>query len=147
MPQSHRLSRRAVLEVTELADEPLLRLSSSFASHCWFEAACQVRAYSAARAARKRRAADADRIGPDRHGVAVVPSPVRIPRTGVRAAVVVHRGVSIGRWTVAAWDSRASCAYACNSSKSWPPLPAQLSGARIQSAAPLRTAATGEVIN
>jgi DNA-binding transcriptional LysR family regulator len=37
------------------------------------------------------------------HGVAVVPSPVRIPRAGVRAAVVVHRGVSIGRWTVAAW--------------------------------------------
>src|SRR6185503_11063204 len=42
MPQSHRLSRRAVLDVTELADEPLLRLNSSFASHAWFAAACQV---------------------------------------------------------------------------------------------------------
>ena len=29
-------------DVTELADEPLLRLNSSFASHAWFAAACQV---------------------------------------------------------------------------------------------------------
>src|SRR5580698_5113220 len=42
MPQGHRLSRRAVLDVTDLANEPLLRLGSSFASHGWFEAACQV---------------------------------------------------------------------------------------------------------
>ena len=38
------------------------------------------------------------------HGIAVVPSPVRIPRAGVRVAVVVHRGVPIGRWAVAAWE-------------------------------------------
>jgi hypothetical protein len=31
--QGHRLGRRAVLDVTELADEPLLRLNSTFASH------------------------------------------------------------------------------------------------------------------
>ncbi len=38
------------------------------------------------------------------HGIAVVPSPVRIPRTGVRVAVVVHRRAPVGRWAVAAWD-------------------------------------------
>ena len=106
LPRGHRLSRRAVLDVTELADEPLLRLGSSFASHGWFEAACQV--------AHIRPRVLLESVVPQTlialartgHGVAVVPSPVRIPRAGVRAAVVVHRGVSIGRWAVAAWDSQ-----------------------------------------
>jgi DNA-binding transcriptional LysR family regulator len=104
--QGHRLGRRAVLDVTELADEPLLRLNSTFASHGWFEAACQV--------AHIRPRVLFESVAPQTlialaragHGVAVVPSPVRIPRTGVRVAVVAHRGVSIGRWTVAAWDSQ-----------------------------------------
>jgi LysR family transcriptional regulator, cyn operon transcriptional activator len=104
--QGHRLGRRSVLDVTELVDEPLLRLNSTFASHGWFEAACQV--------AHIRPRVLLESVAPQTiialaragHGVAVVPSPVRIPRTGVRAAVLVHRGVSIGRWTVAAWESR-----------------------------------------
>ena len=104
--QGHRLGRRSVLDVTELVDEPLLRLNSTFASHGWFEAACQV--------AHIRPRVLLESVAPQTlialartgHGVAVVPSPVRIPRTGVRAAVLVHRGVSIGRWTVAAWESQ-----------------------------------------
>jgi DNA-binding transcriptional LysR family regulator len=106
LPEKHRLSRRAMLDVTDLADEPLLRLGSSFASYAWFEAACQV--------AHIRPRVMAESVAPQTlialartgHGVAVVPSPVRIPREGVRVAVVLHRGVSIGRWTVAAWDSQ-----------------------------------------
>ena len=106
LPQGHRLSRRAVLDVADLADEPLLRLNSSFASHGWFEAACQV--------AHIRPRVLLESVAPQTlialvrtgHGVAVVPSPVRIPRAGVRAAVLMHRGVSIGRWAVAAWDSQ-----------------------------------------
>ena len=105
LPPGHRLSRRAVLEVTELADEPLLRLSSSFASHAWFEAACQV--------AHIRPRVLLESVAPQTlialartgHGVAVVPSPVRLG-AGVRAAVVVHRGAPIGRWAVAAWDGQ-----------------------------------------
>ncbi len=104
--QGHRLGRHTVLDVTELVDEPLLRLNSTFASHGWFEAACQV--------AHIRPRVLLESVAPQTlialaragHGVAVVPSPVRIPRTGVRAAVVVHRGMSIGRWTVAAWESQ-----------------------------------------
>jgi LysR family transcriptional regulator, cyn operon transcriptional activator len=82
----------------------LLRLNSSFASHGWFEAACQV--------AHIRPRVLLESVAPQTlialarngHGIALVPSPVRIPREGVRAAVVLHRGVSIGRWTVTAWD-------------------------------------------
>jgi LysR family cyn operon transcriptional activator len=104
LPQRHRLSRRAVLDITELAEEPLLRLAPTFASHGWFEAACQV--------AHIRPRVLLESVAPHTlialaqagHGIAVLPSPVRIPRTGIRVAVVLHRGVPIGRWTVAAWD-------------------------------------------
>jgi LysR family cyn operon transcriptional activator len=105
-PLSHRLSRRAVLDVTDLADEPLLRLGSGFASHGWFEAACHVahiRPRILLESAAPQTLIALARTG---HGVAVVPSPVRIPRAGVRAAVLVHRGVPIGRWAVAAWDAQ-----------------------------------------
>src|SRR3954469_8267002 len=55
--------------------------------------------------ARSRRLlSDVEAIERAAHGIAVVPSPVRIPRTGVRVAVVVHRRVPVGRWAVAAWD-------------------------------------------
>jgi len=105
-PAGHRLSRHKVLEVAELANEPLLRLTASFASHDWFEAACHV--------AHIRPRVLLESVAPQTlialartgHGVAVVPSPVKIPRSGVRAAVLLHRGVSIGRWTVLAWDSQ-----------------------------------------
>lgn len=105
-PAGHRLSRCKVLEVAELANEPLLRLTPSFASHGWFEAACDV--------AHIRPRVLLESVAPQTlialartgHGVAVVPSPVKIPRSGVRAAVLLHRGVSIGRWTVLAWDSQ-----------------------------------------
>jgi LysR family transcriptional regulator, cyn operon transcriptional activator len=105
-PSDHRLSRRKVLEVVELANEPLLRLTSSFASHSWFEAACHV--------AHIRPRVLLESVAPQTlialartgHGVAVLPSPVKIPRSGVRAAVLLHRGVPIGRWTVLAWDSQ-----------------------------------------
>ena len=36
------------------------------------------------------------------HGIALINSVVRIPLDKVRAAVVVHRGAPIGRWTVIA---------------------------------------------
>ena len=120
-----------MLEVTELADEPLLRLTPSFASHGWFEAACQV--------AHVRPRVLLESVAPQTlialaragHGIAVVPSPVRIPRAGVRVAVVVHRGVPLGQWTVAAWDPQRFLApYACNSSKSWSPI----AGATIRAA-------------
>ena len=90
--------------MTELADEPLLRLTSTFASHRWFEAACQV--------AHVRPRVLLESVAPQTlialaqagHGIAVVPSPVRISHAGVRVAAVVHRGVPIGQWTAAAWD-------------------------------------------
>jgi LysR family cyn operon transcriptional activator len=38
------------------------------------------------------------------YGIALVPSPVRISPQGVRIVPVVHRGQSIARWAMIAWD-------------------------------------------
>ena len=106
LPEGHRLSRRHSLEVAELEGEPLMLLGRDFASQAWFAAACQI-AHVRPRAILESGAPQTivalARTG---RGIAIVPSPVRIPRDGVRIAPVVHRGASIGRWTVAAWDSR-----------------------------------------
>jgi DNA-binding transcriptional LysR family regulator len=38
------------------------------------------------------------------HGVAVVPSTVRIPRGSVRAMPLVRGAVTLGNWVIVAWD-------------------------------------------
>jgi|SRR5215813_12799854 len=97
MPHAHNLSRRVVLDVADIADEPLLRLGAGFASYEWFNAAC--------RAEQLRPRVLLESIAPHAlialartgHGVALINSVVRIPREKVRAAVVLHRGKPIGR--------------------------------------------------
>jgi LysR family cyn operon transcriptional activator len=106
LPEGHRLSRRPSLEVAKLESEPLLLLSRGFASRAWFEAACQiahVRGRVIVESGAPQTIIALARTG---RGIAIVPSPVGIPRDGVRIMPVLHRGASIGRWTVAAWDSR-----------------------------------------
>lgn len=104
MPKDHRLRRRSVLRVADLVEEPLLRLGPGFASHAWFDAACRIE--------RVRPRFLLESITPHALialartglGIALVNSVVRIPRDSVRAAVVLHQGAPIGRWTVAAWS-------------------------------------------
>ena len=118
--------------VTELADEPLLRLGSSFASHGWFEAACQVAHIRPARAAGKRRAADADRVGRTGHGIAVVPSPVaefRVRVSGRRWWCIAGCRSDDGP-SLPGTRSGSCRLMPCNSSKSWWPI----AGATIRAA-------------
>jgi LysR family transcriptional regulator, cyn operon transcriptional activator len=104
LPQGHALGRRTTLDVMDLADEFLLRLTPSFASHGWFEAACHV-AHVRPRVLHESVAAQTlIALAKAGHGIALVPSPVRIPRAGVSVSVVRHRQVPLGTWTVAAGD-------------------------------------------
>jgi DNA-binding transcriptional LysR family regulator len=104
LPEKHRLSRHRMLDIVELADEPVLLLNRSFAVREWFDAACSV--------ARIRPRALVESASPHTiialagasHGVAVVPSTVLIPRGSVRAMALVRRGVALGSWVTVAWD-------------------------------------------
>ena len=103
MAKNHRLSRRRLLDVADLADEPLLMLNPAFASREWFQTACQ--------AARIRPKIVFESASPQTlialaaggHGIGVVPGGVLIPGRKVHAAPLVHRGTPIGRWQKIAW--------------------------------------------
>jgi DNA-binding transcriptional LysR family regulator len=106
MATDHRLRRRAVLDVVDLAADPLLLLTRAFASREWFYSACQ--------AARIKPRVCFDGAVPQTlialaaggHGIAVLPQGVLIPRAKVHAVPLVHRGVPIGRWQTVAWDPK-----------------------------------------
>jgi LysR family transcriptional regulator, cyn operon transcriptional activator len=101
---AHRLGRRTVLEVADLADEPLLLLRHGFGSREWFDAACQM-AHVRPRVLLESAAPHTlIALAATDYGIAVIPSNARVPSGIVRSAVLVHRGASVGRWAHIAWD-------------------------------------------
>lgn len=106
LPRGHRLARKRLIELTELDDEPLLMLDSSFASHGWFKAACSLAHVSPRVLLESASPQTAIALTQSGHGISIVPSPIRITSTEVRAVPVVHRGAAIGRWAMAAWNPR-----------------------------------------
>jgi len=104
VPRDHQLARRAALDVADLVDEPLLRLGPGFASHAWFDTACRIE--------RIRPRVLLESITPHSlialartgFGIALINSVVPIPRERIHAAVIMHKGTPIGRWTMVAWS-------------------------------------------
>ena len=106
LPVDHPKARRRVLDIVQLADEPLLLLGRGFASRTWFDAACraaQIEPQVLLESAAPHTLIALARTG---YGVAVVPSSVRIYREAVHVAPLVHRGAALGKWAVAAWDAQ-----------------------------------------
>ncbi len=104
MSGKHRLSRRAAIEVTELADEPLMLLRGGFASRDWFETACRI-AHLRPRVLLESAAPHTVMaLAGDGYGVAIIPSTVRVPRGRIRAMPIIQRGTALGRWLRIAWD-------------------------------------------
>jgi LysR family transcriptional regulator, cyn operon transcriptional activator len=102
---THRLARRAALEIADLADEPLLLLRRDFASREWFDAACSV-AHIQPRVLLESSAPHTlITLAATGYGFAIIPSNAQVPRGAVRAVPLIHRGVSVGKWAIIAWDS------------------------------------------
>ena len=108
----HLLSRRRMLEVEDLAREPLLLLHRTFGSRQWLDAALNIahlRARVLLESAAPHTLIALAEIG---YGIAVVPSTVIVPAR-LRALPLVQRNASIGRWVTIAWDpQRSLSAYA-----------------------------------
>ena len=104
LPPAHRLGRRATLEIAELAEEPLLLLRRDFGSREWFDAACSI-AHVQPRVLLESSAPHTlIALAATGYGIAIVPSNAQVPRGAVRAMPLVHRGASVGRWAIIAWD-------------------------------------------
>jgi len=106
LARSHRLGRRAVIDVSELADEPLLLLRRSFASRGWFDAACHNADFRPRIVLESGAPHTLMALAATGEGVAIVSSNVRVPTGMVRATPLAHRGAPIGRWAIVAWDAR-----------------------------------------
>ena len=102
----HRLARRRAVELGQLADQVLLLLKPGFASRVWFDAISQVARVKASRVIESAVPQTLLALARDGHGIALVPSPVSVPSSGVCSVPLVHRGASVGRWAVLAWDPR-----------------------------------------
>ncbi len=101
---AHRLGRRAVLEIAELTEEPLLLLHRGFGSREWFDAACQI-AHIQPRVILESAAPHTlVALAATDYGVAILPSNAQVPDGVIRAVPLVHRGASIGSWSHVAWD-------------------------------------------
>jgi LysR family transcriptional regulator, cyn operon transcriptional activator len=106
MSEGHQLSRRAVLEIAHLADEPMLLLRREFRSRTWFDAHCDASHIQPQLFLESGAPQTLIALAAAGCGIAVVPSSVQIPREGLRAVPLVQRGKPLGRWSIMAWDSQ-----------------------------------------
>src|SRR5262245_23213540 len=106
LPDTHRFNRRAVLDITELVDDPLLLLGRGFASPQWFNAACQVAHIKPLVLLESASPQTVIALAGAGQGIAVIPSTVKITRGKIRAVPIAYRRTPIGRWQVVAWDPR-----------------------------------------
>jgi len=100
----HRLARRAVIEIAELADEALLVLGRGFGSREWFDAASHL-AHIQPRVLLESAAPHTlVALAATGYGIAILPSNARVAANVVRVVPLVHHGASIGSWAYIAWD-------------------------------------------
>jgi DNA-binding transcriptional LysR family regulator len=103
---THRFARRPVLEIAELAEEPLLLLHRGFASREWFDAACRVASIRPRVLLESSAPQTLVALAATAYGVAILPSNVQGVRGDIAALPLVHRRASIGSWAHVAWDPR-----------------------------------------
>jgi LysR family cyn operon transcriptional activator len=104
LAKKHRLGRRAVIEISELADEPLLLMQRGYAVRGWFDAACETAHVVPRVLLESTNAYTLIELAAVGYGVAVTASTSLIRNPELRAAPLVNRGVSVGQWSRVCWD-------------------------------------------
>jgi LysR family transcriptional regulator, cyn operon transcriptional activator len=104
LPKKRRLGRRGVIELTELAEEPLLLMQRGFGVREWIDSACQTAHVMPRVLMEGTTASTLIELAAVGYGVAVVGSTALIRNPELRAAALVNRGVSIGQWSTVCWD-------------------------------------------
>jgi LysR family cyn operon transcriptional activator len=103
-----RQRRRTTIDVTELANEPLLLLTREFGTRQIFEAACRVAHLQPRVVLESREPHSLITFAEAGQGIAVVPSTIRFASQRVQVMPVVQAGKSLGVWGGLVWDPRRS---------------------------------------
>jgi LysR family cyn operon transcriptional activator len=113
LPPAHRLAGRDILEIAELADQPLLLPQRGFGSREWFDIACEIAHVRPLVLLESAAPHTLIALAATDYAIAILPSNAHVPHAGIHAIPLVHRGASIGRWVHIAWDpQRFLAAYA-----------------------------------
>jgi DNA-binding transcriptional LysR family regulator len=106
MQRKHRLAGRSELTVTELTGVPMLLLGRDFGSRELFDEACQAAHFEPSVLLESRSPQTLVAIAEAGHGIAIVPSSVRLNASRVAIAGMVDGARPLGSWAHAVWDSR-----------------------------------------
>jgi LysR family cyn operon transcriptional activator len=111
MARRHRLSHRQTVDITELAEEPVLLLRRGFGSRAAFEDACRVAHITPPLLLESAAPHSLIALARAGYGVAVIPSPVlpsmaQLHRGGARAIPLVQGRRTLGSWVGVTWDPR-----------------------------------------
>ena len=102
--------QRVTIEVVDLADEPLLLLNRDFGTRQLFDAACRITHIWPRGVMESNEVHSLIALAEAGHGIAVVPSTVRLVSRKIRIMPIVQDGKSLGTWSAVVWDLRRSLA-------------------------------------
>ena len=104
--ESLTLSKNGAIEIAGLASYPLLVLDTSFVSRRTFDSVCRLAGIEANIVFESRTPHTLLAMAERRHGVAIVPSALRIDRYPLRVVRVTYRGESLREPLAIFWDKR-----------------------------------------
>ncbi len=106
VPGAHRFSRRRSVDVADLADERLLLLRKGFITRQLFDGACQVAHITPRVILESGSPHCLLSLVQGGHGVAIIPSTVRMTPIRHRVLALQQDGRQLGLWMSAIWDPR-----------------------------------------
>lgn len=106
VPTDHRLASRKTIDVRELAQEPLLLLRRTFITRQLFDGACQVAHITPRVMIESSSPHCLLALVEGGHGVAIIPSTVRLLKPRQKISRLHQDGRQLGLWMSVMWDSR-----------------------------------------
>lgn len=106
MQQGHRLAGRNALAVTDLVGSPLLLLGREFQTRELFDEACQTAEFEPLIRLESRSPQSLVALAEAGHGIAIVPSAVKLEPSRVAIAGMLDGARPLGSWSHVVWDAR-----------------------------------------
>ena len=104
MSRQHRLARRRSLAVTDLVGDTMLMLERGFQTRDLFEEACRAAHVQLQVRIESRSPQSLVALAAAGHGIAILPSVVRLDRPRVAIAGMLHDGRPLGLWGRVVWN-------------------------------------------